>query len=258
MKSSISTWLSAACLLPAFSLWGEPPADADEPGRGSRIQSIPANDSYIFSWWGKTGETYFIQISPDLTGWEYIDEIYSGQDTLIEHGFSSNASSLFFRLRYTDEATSDPGNTDFDGDGISNIDELAQGTNPFLATDTDGDGIPDDWEIFYGLDPNDPSDGTADPDGDSLTNALEHALLRNPFEHENSPSGIPAKPENVVVHIHLDGSRTYTWSDVSDNEDYFFIEIRRSDGTMVRVADQIPPNTTSYTVSAAEIQAALQ
>ena len=36
--------------------------------------------------------------------------------------------------------------------------------------DNDGDGMPDDWEISRGLNPEDPADGTADPDGDGYTN----------------------------------------------------------------------------------------
>ncbi len=39
------------------------------------------------------------------------------------------------------------------------------------ATDTDGDGIPDSYEISHGLNPNNPADGAATPNGDGVTNA---------------------------------------------------------------------------------------
>lgn len=44
--------------------------------------------------------------------------------------------------------------------------QLAAGEAP---RDSDGDGLPDEWERGRGLDPADPADGSADPDGDGYT-----------------------------------------------------------------------------------------
>lgn len=48
------------------------------------------------------------------------------------------------------------------------------------GTDTDGDTMPDLWEGFFGLEPGDLTDASADPDGDGLTNAQEYAARRHP------------------------------------------------------------------------------
>jgi hypothetical protein len=40
--------------------------------------------------------------------------------------------------------------------------------------DSDGDGMPDDWETRFGLDPDDSSDGSLDPDGDGYTNLEDY------------------------------------------------------------------------------------
>jgi pectate lyase len=45
------------------------------------------------------------------------------------------------------------------------------GTPP---ADSDHDGMPDAWETAHGLDPNDPSDGAKDRDGDRYTNVEEY------------------------------------------------------------------------------------
>lgn len=56
----------------------------------------------------------------------------------------------FFRLRYTDQPTGDPQNDDFDGDGLSNADEISwYSVDPFSA-DTDGDGLNDGVEAYFG------------------------------------------------------------------------------------------------------------
>lgn len=44
------------------------------------------------------------------------------------------------------------------------------GTAP---ADRDGDGMPDAWEVRHGFDPDDPSDGSKDADGDGYTNVEE-------------------------------------------------------------------------------------
>ena len=56
---------------------------------------------------------------------------------------------------------------DTDGDGISDEDELALGTDPSLA-DSDGDGLNDDEEVALGTDPL-----VQDSDGDGLTDGAE-------------------------------------------------------------------------------------
>jgi pectate lyase len=49
--------------------------------------------------------------------------------------------------------------------------ELKSTTPP---VDSDGDGMPDSWERKYGLNPHDPSDGSADKDKDGYTNVEEY------------------------------------------------------------------------------------
>ncbi|MEL0190424.1 MAG: thrombospondin type 3 repeat-containing protein, partial [Candidatus Poseidoniales archaeon] len=52
------------------------------------------------------------------------------------------------------------GGADWDGDGLTNAEEQAAGTDMNNA-DTDNDGMPDGWEVNYGLNPNSASDSSA-------------------------------------------------------------------------------------------------
>jgi hypothetical protein len=64
------------------------------------------------------------------------------------------------------DAINDP-----DGDGLMNLDEYINGTDPH-DSDTDGDGMSDAWEVDNGLNPL-IDDASGDPDGDGMANLVE-------------------------------------------------------------------------------------
>jgi len=62
------------------------------------------------------------------------------------------------------------------------------------AHDSDGDGIEDEWELIYGFDPLDPSDGSLDIDGDGLDNLAEFLGLTNPFVFDGPSAPTAVSP----------------------------------------------------------------
>jgi len=76
-------------------------------------------------------------------------------------------------------------NQDSDGDGLTNAQEIALGTNP-LSIDTDGDGIPDGWEAHFGTNPlvNDANSPSAAADG--LTNLQEYLAGTDPTNKDRT------------------------------------------------------------------------
>lgn len=160
-----------------------PAQSALDPNEGVRLTPDPSVvNGQTVSWWGKAGRTYFIQQSDDLSLWNYLPVIEPGADQPTQWGFTSTAPRSFLRLRLSDVPTDDPFNADFDFDGVSNWDELAQGTDPLAALLDPANGLPLDWEKFYhvppGTDPNAPA-----PRGDGLT-------YRQSFQGRFNPNDI--------------------------------------------------------------------
>ena len=94
--------------------------------------------------------SYQLQTRPDLnsaTGWTVVSNAQfsfsSGQFHFVTSGAATG--SRFYRVAAV-------GDQDTDGDGLTDVEELALGTNPLVA-DTDGDGYSDGLEVAGGTNP---------------------------------------------------------------------------------------------------------
>ncbi|MES2474923.1 MAG: hypothetical protein V4640_04015 [Verrucomicrobiota bacterium] len=89
--------------------------------------------------------------------------------------------------------------------------------------DSDDDGMPDDWEIFYGLDPANPTDAYWDMDGDGIDNRNEFRLRIEPNPSSLPPSGGPFVDIRPGIDSDGDGiPNTWEWKygfDASDPAD---------------------------------------
>ncbi|MCX6970736.1 MAG: hypothetical protein NTV93_11400 [Verrucomicrobia bacterium] len=126
------------------------PTDSNE---GSVLEFDGTNQIYRFKWWGRSGNTYFLQHSDDLVNWLWVPVVEPGNDTIKEWGFTTTGDKFFVRLRYWTAATSDPEGDDFDQDGVSNLLEVQLGSNPMGANDSDDDGLGFFTEIASGTNP---------------------------------------------------------------------------------------------------------
>lgn len=163
MKAFFATLvLSQVLILGAFA---QTPDDLNE---GTKLEYDSVNSIWRFKWWGREGNTYFIQHSDDLQTWSWVPIVEPGDDSIKEWGFTTTADKFFWRLRYWTGPTTDPEGDDFDGDGVSNLDEVQQGLSPF-SPDSDNDGMPDGYEIANGLNPL-IDDTLSDLDGDLVPN----------------------------------------------------------------------------------------
>jgi len=215
---------------------------ASDLNHGLSVGVDALNDVSTLSWWGVTGETYFIQVTPDLTaGWEYIDFIYPGADDELAHGFATNTDAFFYRLKYTDQPTTDPWNDDFDGDDIWNQDELNQDTDPFAFDDLNTNGIPDDWESFW----DDQFAVFPKPVAAQLTygqSATKTLYLNNPV----SPD---ADFTVTVTGNDAEFQGAYTWEDsVTGTAAYNWTEISAT-GTLLPLVSEIDNDSEKITLS---------
>lgn len=141
-------------------------------------------------WQGVAGRTYFVQTSLDLVTWEYEPTMAFGAG-LWNTQVGSNHDKYFVRLAYVDEPSvttpEQAENADFDGDGVSNIDEITRlMTNP-LAFSTNGGPL---------------GDGAQDWDGDGISNAEELALGLDPGVDNTTPAAGAAATDYAYDDTH--------------------------------------------------------
>ena len=135
--------------------------------------------------WVGGAQTVFLQYSFDFQDWSFFPEIESGAGNY-EYNFSCSVDKMFVRLKHIDIVVADPENHDFDGDGLTSINELTVSMTDPLNSDTDSDTLLDGWETVNGLDPNDNgttnivNGASGDPDNDGLTNAEEQQHNTDP------------------------------------------------------------------------------
>ncbi len=116
-------------------------------------------------WLPDPEDVAFVQFSEDLVHWLYFPVIVFGTEEQQRWWMDSDGSKFFVRLRLAAGFEGDAWDGDYDGDGLSNLFEVTNGSDPFSA-DTDGDGN---------------NDATGDSDGDGMATGRENDLKKDPF-----------------------------------------------------------------------------
>jgi hypothetical protein len=109
-------------------------------------------NTWSADWQGIYGRTYFSQGSMDLMAWHYLPLIEFSDGEKGVGGSVEGTNKYFFRLRHTDQPTTNPELHDFAGDGIGSLIKVLMGLDPFVPLawlDVDGDGIHDAIEQFW-------------------------------------------------------------------------------------------------------------
>ena len=180
-------------LILIFSLFCTiPPLSAQGNGIDQTSEVVSVGNDKFLRWFGHAGRTYFIQVSDPndhLNEWTWAPIIETGNDEDISYEVDGTADKGFFRLKYSDQPTTDPDNDDFDSDTISNIDEVSYYNSDPLDSDTDNDGMPDGYEANYYFDLNF-DEGGYDYDGDGLTNLGEYNAGTEPYDSDTDGDGM--------------------------------------------------------------------
>lgn len=132
----------------------------------------------------------------DVTG-EYVDGRYAtvGMQSLggkLTCGYCESESGLVYEglaLDFHLGRNSNPKDRDTDGDGLSDLQEVALGTN-LNSSDTDGDGMTDGWEVQYGFNPCVAADADGDSDNDGVPNLEECRRGSNPHSVDTDGDGL--------------------------------------------------------------------
>ena len=170
----VSMWFATFALAPGFFL----PLEQELARAISHRRTIGQGAAPVVRKVVQLGAALTITITAIilLSGPLLVNEFFDGDCDDGDSSINPNAEDLPYDG--IDQNCDGVDGYDGDGDGLTNAQEYAKGTNPNSA-DTDGDGRPDSSDPF----PNDPNDGEfADSDGDGCDDC---ALERNPPNPNN-------------------------------------------------------------------------
>ncbi|WP_309386266.1 LamG-like jellyroll fold domain-containing protein [Cerasicoccus frondis] len=158
---------------------------------GLRVVEGTAADTYNAQWWGIGSHAYVLEYSDDLSTWLFDDQVYVGQDAILTSADSvliqNDDDKLFWKIRRSPTALTEPLFWDPDQDGVGAQEELDHGYSPVSFVNTDSDVFPDDWEMIRYGNLNDT--GSGDYDGDHVSDFDEFSQGSNPGDFDQDTDG---------------------------------------------------------------------
>jgi hypothetical protein len=244
--------------------------DANDPApSGYRLYQRIAGQAYDYTApkWSGTQTTCTVSDLSDGTTYYYVVRAYQGTD---ESGDSNEVT-------YAPGTPAPAPSSDTDGDGVSNsVDAFPNDASEWVDTDgdgignngdsdDDGDAMSDIWETQYGLNPL-VDDADEDLDGDGTTNAEEFAVNSDPSQVAGNPA--PETPLLIAPSDEADsvdvtpllltgdfadadnGTHARTCYQISTTEDFSALVYERTTAlhlTQLQISNLIlEPETTYY------------